>query len=126
MSERDTEAFTPGEVVYDRDDDDPNAGIVVNLPPVPATEWDVHPLDSMLAEANPDYPDDAQTVIVVFREALAEYLSMTDTARDIELPISLADLADEHVPFYAFPAPRLAPTGEQYTHGARTCGRERE
>ena len=39
----------------------------------------MRPLDKTLAEANSDYPADAQTVIVVFDEALTEYFEGTDT-----------------------------------------------
>ena len=46
--------FAAGEVVRDRDDDDPNDAVVVNVPPIPASEWDVHALNQTLAEANPD------------------------------------------------------------------------
>ena len=114
----DEQDFAAGEVVHDRDDDDPNDAVVVNVPPIPASEWDVHPLDKTLAEANPDYPADAQTVIVVFEEALTEYFETTDIAGELESQIPIATLADEHVQFYAFPAPRLEATGERYIHNS--------
>ena len=76
----------------------------------------MRPLDKTLAEANPDYPADAQTIIVVFDEALTAYFEMTDTTGEIESQIPIATLADEQVQFYAFPAPRLESTGEQYTY----------
>ena len=113
-------AFAAGEVVRDRDDDDPNDAIVVNVPPIPASEWDVTALDQTLAEANPDYPADAQTVIVVFREVLTEYFEGTDTTGEFDSQIPIATLADEHVQFYAFPAPRLEATGERYTHSSES------
>ena len=108
--------FAIGEVVRDRDDDDPNDAVVVNVPPIPASEWDVHALGQTLAEANPGYPADAQTVVVVFRESLAEYLDTTDTTGEFDSQLPLSDLADEHVPFYAFPVLRLDSTDERYTH----------
>lgn len=120
MSERDDDEheFAAGEVVHDRDDEEPNGAVVVNVPPIPASEWDVTALDKTLAEANPAYPEDAQTVIVVFREALAEYFETTDATGDLESQIPIATLADERVQFYAFPAPRLESTGERYTHSS--------
>jgi hypothetical protein len=48
--------FAAGEMVHDRDDDDPNDAVVVNVPPIPASEWDVTALDKTLAEANPTTP----------------------------------------------------------------------
>lgn len=105
MSEQEKHDFAAGEVVHDRDDEEPNDAIVVNVPPVPASEWDVRALEQTLAEANPDYPEDAQTVIVVFDETLAEYFERTDTTGELESQIPIAELAAEHVQFYAFPAP---------------------
>lgn len=95
-----------GTRVIDREQtpDEQDEAIAVNLPPIPASEWEVHPRDCTLAEDNPDYPEDAQTVIVVFRDTFEERI---DEGGD--LPISIGALAGERVPFYAFPAPRLNP-----------------
>jgi len=112
--------FAAGEVVHDRDDDEPNDAVVVNVPPLPASEWDVRALDKTLAEANLDYPADAQTVIVVFCETLAEYFETTDTTGELESQLPIAALANEQVQFYAFPAPRLEATGERYTHNSES------
>jgi hypothetical protein len=60
--------FSPGDVVLDRDDDNANPALIVNcIPGASADEWDV-PGDQTVAEANPDYPEDASVVAVVFEE----------------------------------------------------------
>jgi hypothetical protein len=56
----------------------------------------------------------------VFCEALIEYFETTDITGELKSLIPLADLADEHVPFYAFPAPRLESTGERFTHSSKS------
>lgn len=99
--------FTVGEVVHDRNDDTPDDAIVVNIPPVPAREWDVFG-EKTLAEDNPDYPVDATTIVIVYEETLDEQLP--DWERDSPIPID--DLIEVNVNYYAFPAPRL----ESVTH----------
>jgi hypothetical protein len=120
MNEHEEHDFAAGEVVHDRDNKEPNDAVVVNVPPIPASGWDVRALEQTLAEANPDYPEDAQTVIVVFDETLAEYFKKTDTTGELESQIPIAELAAEHVQFYAFPAPRLEATGEHYIHSSES------
>ena len=116
----------PGMLVVDRDQDltDQNEAIVMTYPPVPADQWDVTALDCTLAEANPDYPADSQTVIVIFRSRFdgddEKYrVDVSDEIRrklrDRE-EIAIGDVADL-CKFYAFPAPRLEPTGEYWPPG---------
>jgi len=95
-----------GARVVDRDDPDPDVAVVVNRPPKTAAEWDVDGERTVASDAsNEAYPDDASVVVVVFEPALTEIRPEYDGAD----PISLSALADARVPFYAFPAPRLAP-----------------
>lgn len=99
-------AFELGAVVQDRDDGDPNPAVVVNIPPVPASEWDVYG-DVTVAEDNPKYPSDATVVIVI-------YLSEFETA-NIEYeggkPLSLKELNRQGIRFYSFPSGRLKRVG---------------
>ena len=111
--------FDAGEIVHDRDDEDPNEAVVVNTPPITAAEWEVRPRGTTLAEDNPTYPEEAAVVIVVFRETLDDYFDRgaVDTPTDgLDSAIPIGQLAEEKVSFYAFPEPRLDPIEEQYEH----------
>jgi hypothetical protein len=95
--------FSPGDVVIDRDDDTPNPAVVVNcVPGATADEWTV-PGDQTVAEANPDYPENASVVIVVFEAKFDDEALEWNR----EEPIPLTDLADSPMKYYAFPVPRL-------------------
>ncbi|MFC4989370.1 hypothetical protein [Saliphagus infecundisoli] len=95
--------WTIGDVVHDRDDDDPDPAIVVNTRDTPAEEWDLPRLDTTLAEDNPDYPSDAPVVTVLFEDTLTD--SFPDWDRNA--PISYPTLDDSDLRYYSFPAPRL-------------------
>jgi hypothetical protein len=95
----------PGDRVHDRDDPDPNDAIVMTLPPVTASEWDVESRDCTLADDNPDYPDDAGVVVVCFVDDLVEYGPPFDPTEQNELSVST--LNDAGVHYFTFPAPRL-------------------
>lgn len=95
----------PGDRVHDRDDADPDDAIVVNQPPMTASEWTVESRDCTLAEDNPDYPDDAAVAVVCFCDDLIEYGPPFDPTE--QQPLSLAALNESGVNFYTFPAPRL-------------------
>lgn len=92
-----------GDVVHDREDDDPDDAVIVNTPPLPASDWTITPLDSSLAEENPDYPDDARTIIVLYESDVDELLPDWDRGN----ALALGDLGDLDCYYYAFPAPRL-------------------
>jgi hypothetical protein len=100
-----SQPIQPGDRVRDRDDPDPNDAIVVNQPPMTASEWDVEPRDCTLADDNPDYPDDASVVVVCFLDDLLEYGPPFDPTEQTAL--SLSTLNESGVNFYTFPAPRL-------------------
>jgi hypothetical protein len=95
--------FSPGDVVLDRDDDNADPALVVNcIPGASANDWDV-PGDKTVAEANPDYPEDASVIAVVFEE------KFDDDALEWnrEKPIPFTELNDSPMKYYAFPVPRL-------------------
>ena len=111
----------PGMVVVDceQDEADQNEAVVMTTPPVPAEQWDVTALDCTLAEANPGYPADARTVLVIFRSRFDDekegyHVDVPDEIRRklaAHDEIAVRDVADL-CKFYAFPEPRLEPTGE--------------
>jgi hypothetical protein len=99
------QTIRPGDRVHDRDDADPNDAIVVNQPPMTASEWDVQSRDCTLADDNPDYPAEAAVVVICFVEDLVEYGPPFDPTEQTAL--SLNTLNESGVNFYTFPAPRL-------------------
>jgi hypothetical protein len=94
-----------GDRVHDRDDADPNDAIVVNRPPLPASEWEVESRDCTLADDNPNYPADASVVVVCFVDDLVEYGPPFDPTEQTALSLSTLNEAGVH--YYTFPAPRL-------------------
>jgi hypothetical protein len=100
-----SETIRPGDRVHDRDDPDPNDAIVVNRPPLTASEWDVESRDCTLADDNPGYPEEAAVVVVCFVDDLRDYGPPFDPTEQTELPLST--LNDSGVHHYTFPAPRL-------------------
>jgi hypothetical protein len=95
----------PGDLVHDSDDPEPDDAIVVTLPDMTASEWEVGPRDCTLAEDNPDYPDDAAAVVVCFCDHLLEDGPPFDPTEQTEL--SMDTLNEAGVNHYSFPAPRL-------------------
>jgi hypothetical protein len=99
-----------GALVVDGDEDpeNQNPAVVVNTPPIPATEWDVDD-DTTVSEypGNEPYPDSAPVVLVVYRDELAEWRPEFDGGKQIPA----ADLARGPCYGYAFPAPRLEAVG---------------
>jgi hypothetical protein len=95
----------PGDLVHDSDDPEPDDAIVVTLPDMTASEWEVGPRDCTLAEDNPDYPDDAAAVVVCFRDHLLEDGPPFDPTEQTEL--SMDTLNELGVNHYSFPEPRL-------------------
>lgn len=97
---RDGSDLSHGDRVVDRDDQDPDVAVVVNLPGVAAAEWDVPQRDATVAEDNPGYADHAPVAVVVFEDELEEH--RPDYEHDREIPLSY--LEARH---YSFPAARL-------------------
>jgi hypothetical protein len=95
----------PGDRVHDQDDSDPNDAIVMTLPPMTASEWDIESRDCTLSDDNPDYPDDAAVAVVCFVDDLLEYGPPFDPTEQNELSVSTLNESGVH--YYTFPAPRL-------------------
>ena len=115
-------ALRPGMLVVDRDQPptERDPAVVMCDPPIEATHWEVPDRETTLAEDNPEYPDDAQTIIVIYRnrfEGDDEYtVDVPDEVKSKlanHQPIPVTDVADV-AKFYAFPAPRLEPTGQYW------------
>jgi hypothetical protein len=109
----DSADFPPGALVVDREDDDPEPdhAVVLNTPPIRAADWTVHRLETTVAKDNPDYPADDPVVVVAFREYLEEHDHLPDWD-DHDGYWSMAELNEQGVRFYAFPASRLEPLEE--------------
>lgn len=103
----------PGDLVRDRDDTQrDNQAVVVNTPPVSASDWVVHHRhypDRTVAKDNPAYPADSAVVIVVFTDGEESHLEYYSGGGSIKL----AYLNDKQIPFYAFPRPRLRKCGSR-------------
>lgn len=99
--------FRIGDIVHDRDVKRPNDAIVVNIPGVPANEWDVPPIRKTVAEDNPDYPEDAETVVLVYKGRLRRSEIDWDPTDNAGEPLSLTRINDSDISPYSFPAPRL-------------------
>jgi hypothetical protein len=104
----------PGDVVVDRDDDDPDPAVVANAPSIPAEDWTIPWLEKTIAEDNPDYPADAPIALVVYKNHLEE----TEEALpewDRENAVAISELTESSLSYYVFPQPRLhsAETGPE-------------
>lgn len=98
------DVYEYGAVVEDREDtsESPDRAVVVNLPPVPADEWEAYD-GTTVAEDNPTYNTQADVIVVAFRDALEE--THPDWGGDAPLTLPL----ECHT--YAFPAERLRRVG---------------
>jgi len=95
-------SLSPGTIVLDREQPEPDEAIVVNTPPVEASEWYVDGR-GMVAADNPDYPDHDRVVIVVYRRTLERRRPNYAGYQHLELQSLNAD----GVSYYAFPESRL-------------------
>ena len=102
-----TAPFEIGDLVADREPADGNANtaVVVNCPPTPANEWTAYP-GTTVAEDNPDHPEDAPVVVIVYRSELEKFDA--DWA-DRDDPYPLAEFNEFGLSYYSFPATRLKP-----------------
>ena len=89
------------DVVRDREDDEATDAVVVNTPPVAAKDWTAYGSVSV-AEDNPEYDDEAEVIIVAFRDELAEARPDFTYTNDA-LQLAQADDVDT----FAFPPGRL-------------------
>jgi hypothetical protein len=104
--------FTVGDVVDDRERDDlEEYPVVVNLPPIPCSEWDAYEDEDgkvTVADDNPGYDPDAGVVVVMFPQGLDKWGVEWSGNR----PVPLAEAPQGTV--YGFPPGRLEPTGATY------------
>lgn len=91
-----------GDIVVDRDSDDPNEAVVVNTPSQTAKDWRVYGR-GLLYEDNPEYPANDPVIIVVYQDTLNE--SRPNYGGVLSLKISR--LNRDGIKFYAFPESRL-------------------
>lgn len=97
----------PGTRVFDTEDDDPNAAIVVRVPEdetIADWAYENDGEEVSTADENPDYSADAQLVNITFEEYLGEnWPEWTDAA-----PADLWDeVREREIPVYGFPKDRL-------------------
>lgn len=100
--DEDEDRFVYGDIVHDEEQTEPDDLVVVNLPDVPADQWEVG--DGTLADQNPACPRQDDVVVVVPLVELNEYLLEWDE-REEEIP--LEQLEDDDVTTYAYPSMRL-------------------
>jgi len=107
MTDGYSERFDHGDVVLDREGNDPDEAVVVNTPATPAEEWEVRYDERTVADDNPDYPADDPVVIVVYRDTLVEDQPHYCGVK----PIPISTLNEDGVQWYAFPESRLEYVG---------------
>lgn len=97
-----TVPFAIGEAVVDREASLSPAAVVVAVPETPASEWFTYG-GRTVAGANPEYPPDAPTVIIVFAADVPTYLPDWDG----ETPLTETALRETGIYYEGYPAPRL-------------------
>ncbi|MFH5802363.1 hypothetical protein [Haladaptatus sp. CMAA 1911] len=112
MSEMGTTRLSVGDRVIDTDDDNPDEAVVIARPPeTTIAEWEFPTNEGPMttADTNPEYPADAQLVLVSFLSDLNGYWEEWTDAD----PADLRDGVEaNHVHRYGFPEPRLAPVDQ--------------
>jgi len=105
--EQSQSTLSVGNSVADTEDDDPDEAIVIDRPSGQTiADWE-HDTDSgttTAAEENPDYPADAQLIVVAFREALATNI---DDWQALDGDALLEQVAEHDIKQYGFPESRL-------------------
>lgn len=101
--------FELGDRVTDRDTDDADTAVVVNLPHEPCHNWEAYQRWDgeivTVADDNPAYDEDEEVIVVAFESALRD-AHPEYTAED---PLILAE---SQCDTYAFPSGRLKKVGE--------------
>jgi hypothetical protein len=120
MSEMGTTRLSVGDRVIDTDDDNPDKAVVIARPPeTTIAEWEFPTNEGPMttADTNPEYPADAQLVLVSFLSDLNGYWEEWTDAD----PADLRDGVEaNHVHRYGFPEPRLAPVDQSETSPENT------
>lgn len=110
--------FTLGMRVHDRDTDEPENAVIVNLPPIPAEDYISHydgETDVSVAEDNPKYDCHASVVVVIFEDTLIEEFPEFSG----EEPIPLQTLSKNKIDHYAFPPERLEIITDSISHSEK-------
>lgn len=95
-----------GDIVLDRDDDQPSPAVIVNLPPVEAQKWDVTN-NRTVADDNPNYDPAEEIAVVVFKTTLTTaYPKYTGKE-----PVRVSKLVKDSTSHYTFPRTRLKKIG---------------
>lgn len=97
--------FSIGETIVDRNMSFSPEVVVVAVPGTPASDWFTYG-GRTVADANPEYPADAPTVIVVYAADVPTYLSEWDR----ETPLTETTLRESGIYYESYPAPRLTST----------------
>jgi len=100
-------SISPGDIVLDREQPNPDEAVVVNTPPVKARDWYVQGR-GMVADDNPDYPADNRVAIVVYRPTLNRRRPNYAGYGHLELSV----LNEGDLSYYAYPESRLERVGE--------------
>jgi hypothetical protein len=106
--------FAIGDTVIDREQGDPDIGVVVNRPPMAAEEWEAYRSDGevvTVADDNPDYEPTSKVVVVMYPGDIEEW----GVEWDAEEPLSLKKAPQGTA--YAFPPNRLNPVGTYSSDG---------
>lgn len=94
-----------GAIVEDSHDDEPDQAVVVSIPGILCDEWEANDEHTVATyPGNEEYPDDAPVVVVVFKDEL-EAAGYGDY--EGEHALDLSELAEQSVPYFAFPPQRL-------------------
>lgn len=101
-----------GDVVHDREDDNPNDAVVINNPQATASEWIAY-RKKTVADDNPDYPEDAPVVVVIYDSDLRRVFP--DWSGDA--PLKLTKINETDVTHYSYPVPRLKQVGSLSDNG---------
>lgn len=95
--------FIYGDIVHNTEAEEPIALVVVNVPGLEISEWEFEDGDT-LADRTDKCPEDDEVIVVVPLTALEDYLPSWDTR---EVPIEIAELIEDEVPFAPFPSLQL-------------------
>lgn len=103
-----------GDLVVDREAEEPSIGVVVNRPATRAGDWEIRDGETTVAEENPEYPADSPLVVVVHQDDLEAYDPDWESFDGEDR--SLVEFAEAGVPYYAFPEARVKPVPDRVMH----------
>jgi ParB family chromosome partitioning protein len=98
-----------GDLVIDREDENADEAVVINTPPKEAREWNLENRSGTVADDNPEYPEEAPVVSVIYKDEIEEHYPYYTGGRSLEL----SDVRwNSGAKFYTFPRPRLKKVGK--------------